>query len=374
MDAAAATPSTLTNVKRFFENPTLWLVVGGLAVIAVGTYAVIYLLHQLNPTLRLGYTVGLLQDTYKGLLSVAPLYCGGAAGAGTGLKVCDYYIAGSAQSVFPSNKASDYASADALAAILSAGARWIELHIYEENGEPVVALENAKFQFRLSYNSVRLADALNAIATTAWTSSKVSNASDPLFLSLKVHEDDTNLINAVAKMIRDKLSGHLLDMTYSHQQINIAQEPVCNLLNKAVIVSGDNHKGTELDELVNISWSGPNLQRLTLTQANETHDIQTLTNFNRQNLTMVVPDPGLDFKNKSAFASWTFGCQAVLMYYGSPDDAMEEYVAKFQTASFVEKPEELRFQQPTYTAPTTQDPAKFFTPLQVKTPIYTATI
>lgn len=374
MDGQAATPSTLTQVRRFLDNPTVWMVVGLLVLVAIGIYAIIYLVHQLNPTLRLGYTVGLLQDTYKGLLSVAPLYCGGAAGSGTGLKVCDYYMAGSAQSVFPSTRASDYASADAIAAILSAGARWIELHVYQEGGEPVVSLENAKFQFRLSYNSVRLADALNAIATTAWTSSKVSNASDPLFLSLKVHENDTNLINAVAKMVRDKLAGHLLDMTYSHQQINIAQEPVCNLLNKVVIVSGDNHKGTELDELVNISWSGPNLQRLTLTQANETHDIQTLTNFNRQNLTMVVPDPGLDFKNKSAFAAWTFGCQAVLMYYGNPDDAMEEYVAQFQTASYVLKPDSLRFKQATFAAPTPQDPAKFFTPLQVKTPIYTATI
>lgn len=342
---------------------------GLILVIAIlGGLVLYWLLQYTSSTVRLASTLGGL-DIYKGLMQVSPLACDS-----TKTKVCDYYAAGSCRSVFPSTSVYDYVSADVLTKVLATGARWLELDIYQEGGMPVVAFCKPVSGFRLSYNSVALVDCLHAIAGAAWSSRVVPNASDPLFLSLNIHSDSATFINSVAGALKGVLRPWMLDMTYSHQAKNIAQEAMCNLKGKLVIVSGVNHGGTDMDELVNLSWSGPFLRRLTLTQAEEVHDTKELIDFNRKNLTMVVPEVVSSLANNPAGAVWALGCQVVLMNFGSPDSAMASYLEKFQTASFVEKPAELRYEPPTYKSPTPQDASKSYRPMQLKTPIITATI
>lgn len=345
------------------------LIIGGL--LALGIALVWTLLQYTSGTVRLKWTLPGM-DIYKGLLQISPIAC--SDGILSQTKVCDYYMAGSCRSVFPSNTVYDYVSTDALTKVLATGARWLELDVYDEGGSPVVAYAKPTTGFRLSYNYVALADCLHTIAAGAWSSRVVPNSSDPMFLSLNIHSDQATFINQVAVALKDVLRPWMLDMTYSHQAKNIAQEAVCSLKGKLVIVSGGNHRGTDMDELVNISWTGPYLRRLTLTQAEEVHDTQELIDFNRKNLTMVVPDINGSLVNSKPDAVWAFGCQAVLMCYGSPDAGMESYLEKFQTSSFVEKPKELRYSPPTYPSPKPQDPSKSYRPMQLKTPAITATI
>jgi hypothetical protein len=310
-------------------------------------------------------------DIYKSLMAVAPVLCDASDNA---YKVCDYYIASSARTVFPSGSIFDYVDPGTITKVLAAGARWIELDIFDEGGRPVVTAANTKFGFRQTYNKVYLEDALSAIAANAWNPKSVPNSTDPLFLSLNLLTENTTTMNNTAAIVLQALKSYMLDATYAHQAINIAQEPICNLKGKVVIVSGGNIKNTDLDELVNLSWSGPYLRRYTVTQAEETYDHQELTDFNRQAMTVVVPDPSSKNDNKDATLAWNYGCQAVEMHYSKPDAAMETYIGQFQLASFVLKPLALRYNPPTYAAPTPQDPVKSYAPIQVTTPMYTATI
>lgn len=339
-------------------------------LVAVGVALAYILLQYTSATVRLARTLPGM-DIYKGLLQVSPMAC---SATDSKTKVCDFYAAASSRSVFPADTLYDYVSADALTKVLATGARWLELDVFEEGGQPVVAYSKPGSGFRLTYNSVALADCLHAIAGGAWSTRVVPNASDPLFLSVNIHSDSATLINKVAAALKDVLRPWMLDLRYSHQSINIAQEPLCSLKGKLVVVSGGNHAGTDMDELVNLSWSGPYLRRLTFTQAEEVHDTRELIDFNRKNLTMVVPEVTGSLTNNPPGAVWALGCQAVLMSFGSPDKAMATYLEKFQTVSFVEKPEELRYVPPTYKSPTPQDARKSYRPLQLKTPFITATI
>ena len=86
---------------------------------------------------------------------------------------------------------------------------------------------------------------------------------------------------------------------------------------------------------------------------------------------MVVPDIGEDLVNMNPQILFTYGCQWIMMNYGSIDNMMELYVGEFQENSAVIKPAALRPQKPKkYKAPQQADPAVSFQPMQHKSPIY----
>lgn len=347
----------------------LWIVVI-LAVLAGGIlWGIGGLLQTLSASDRLAATMPNLN--FKGLMSVAPVVC--SADDKTS-RLADYYCAWAYRPTFPAQTVYDFISADAITSLLSAGVRGMELDIYEEAGVPIVAIQSTEYQFRQSMNAVPLSDVLTAIASGAFATATSPGSTDPFILSLNVHSTDTTVWNAVASEVKDKLAAFLLGLEYVHQSQNLAQTPLCSLLGKVIIVSGGAHKNTDLDELVNLSWNGSTLRRLTYSQAAETHDIDELTDFCRQNICMVVPDPSPSNANKSADVPMAYGCQWCLMSYASRDAGLAAYIEKFQVSSFVEKPASLRYKPAVYPAPKSQDPAVSFAPITVKTSVYSATI
>ena len=90
---------------------------------------------------------------------------------------------------------------------------------------------------------------------------------------------------------------------------------------------------------------------------------------------MVVPDIAEDLKNMNPQIVFAYGCQWVMMNYGSIDDVMELYIGEFQENSNVLKPAALRPLKPKkYKVPVMPDPAVSFQPMQKTTPIYDVTI
>jgi hypothetical protein len=167
----------------------------------------------------------------------------------------------------------------------------------------------------------------------------------------------------------------MLDETYSYQRKNLSTEQICDLQNKLIIVSGGNFKGTLMDELVNMSWATSHLRRLTYSQAANPHDADELINFNRNHITMVVPDIGEDLVNYNPQILFTYGCQWIMMNYGSIDSMMELYISEFQENSLVLKPDGLRALKPKkYTKPSLPDPSVSFQPMQQISPIYNVTV
>jgi hypothetical protein len=114
---------------------------------------------------------------------------------------------------------------------------------------------------------------------------------------------------------------------------------------------------------------------MTYTQASQPHDQNELIDYNRNNITMVVPDIGEDLVNNNPQILFTFGCQWIMMNYGSIDSMMELYIGEFQENSVVLKPAALRPLKPKkYKKPTMPDPAVSFQPMRHTSPIYSATV
>jgi len=311
-------------------------------------------------------------STYSKVTKLAPLGCPQPQQ----YRLSDFYIASSSYSVFPAAEVYDYVSDSILPLAIKAGVRLVELDIYSDvNDKPVVGLKNQKLGVDYAYNTVSLDACCVSIANNAFNSINSPVSSDPFVLSMVFHTNKTKTINAAAEILKTTCRAHMLDSTYSYQRKNLAVEPICNLQNKLIIVSGDAMKGTLMEELVNLSWSTSHLRRMTYTQASQPHDQDELINYNRNNITMVVPDIGEDLINNNPQILFTFGCQWIMMNYGSIDNMMELYIGEFQENSIVLKPAALRPLKPKkYKKPTMPDPAVSFQPMQHTSPIYTATV
>lgn len=310
--------------------------------------------------------------TYPQVTKIAPLGCPGASS----YRLADFYMASSSYSVFPGAEVYDYVSDSILPMAIKAGVRLVELDIYSDtNDQPVVGLKNQKLGVDYAYNTVPLEACCVSIANAAFNTVMAPASSDPFVLSLVFHTDKTKTINAASEIIKTTCRAHMLDSDYSYQRKNLAIEPICNLQNKLIIVSGGNIKGTQMEELTNMSWSTSHLRRLTYTQASQPHDQEELINHNRNNITMVVPDIGEDLVNNNPQILFSYGCQWIMMNYGSIDDMMELYISEFQEASTVLKPAALRpLKVKKYKKPARADPAVSFQPMRHTSPIYDITV
>ena len=315
-------------------------------------------------------TAGSNFKSYQQVTRLGPLGCPST------YRTCDYYMASSSYSIFPGSKIFDYVSDQILPLVIKAGARLIELDIYSDaSGKPVVGLKNEKLGVDYASNSVPFESCCVSIANNAFNSISSPVSSDPFVLSLSFHTDKTDVINACAEILKTTCRAHMLDETYAYQRKNIAIEPICNLQSKLIIVSGGGMKGTLMEELVNMSWDTSHLRRLNYSQASQPHDSNELITFNRNNITMVVPDIEGDLKNYNPQILFTYGCQWVMMNYGSIDSMMELYISEFQENSLVLKPDGLRALKPKkYKKPSLPDPNLSFQPMQQTSPIYNITV
>lgn len=310
-------------------------------------------------------------QAYEQVTKLAPLGCP------TNYRLCDYYMASSSYSLFPGSDVYDYISDQILPMLIKAGARLVELDVYADgNNKPVVGLKNQKLGTDYAYNTVPLEACCVSIVNNAFNSIACPVSSDPFLLSLVFHTKDANVLNAASEIIKTTCRSRLLDESYGYQRKNLAIEPICNLQSKIVIISGGGElKGTHMEELINLSWSTSHLRRMTYMQASQPHDPDELINFNRDHMTMVVPDIGDDLKNFNPQIVLSYGCQLVMMNYGSLDDMMELYIGEFQENSVVLKPAPLRPLKPKkYKQPTLPDPNLSFQPMQKTSPIYNVTI
>ena len=340
-----------------------------LAIVVIGYF--LYLSFEPSESQAL-YTARPNFAAYAKVTKLAPLGCPQTPA----YRLCDFYAASSSYSVFPGAKVYDYVSDQIIPMVIKAGARLVELDIYDDgSGTPVVGLKNQKLGTDYAYNTVPFQACCVSIANTAFNSVTSPVSSDPFILSLVFHTNKTNVLNACSEILKTTCRPYLLDAEYGYQRRNLVVEPICNLQRKIIIVSGSEVKGTLMEELVNISWTTSHLRRMTYTQASQPHDSDELINHNRNHITMVVPDIGDDLVNFNPQILFSYGCQWVMMNYGSVDSAMENYIGEFQENSIVLKPAPLRPLRPKkYKKPTLPDPSVSFQPMQKTTPIYDVTI
>ena len=213
-------------------------------------------------------------------------------------RLCDYYATGGVY--------------EEVKDVISSGRRLLEVHLYaDENGKPIVSKKALNLGYDYAYDYWTF-DSVCVDLIQAFPSAQ------PFILSIVPHTSNVVTLNKAAEIIKTTVRRNLLPPEYT----DVHEVSIGLLRNKLIIASG-NVQGSQLAELVNLSWSETHLRRLTFGQAVHPGDYSELVAFNRNAITLVAPDPVFGKKGINPEVSTAYGCQWIL--FGS-------------TPGFVEKP------------------------------------
>jgi hypothetical protein len=205
-------------------------------------------------------------------------------------RLCDYYVTGS---VFEEPSVA-----------IARGVRLLEVHVYsDESDQPIVAKKPLNEGYDYTYDN--------------WTFESVCvqlneafPSPDPMILSIVPHTTKGTTLNRIAYHLKTTVRKHLLPGTR-----DIHSASLDSLAGKLIIVSGST-QGSELDELVNLSWSESKLRRLTYQQAIHSRDQKELVAFNRNAISMVAPDMAFKKSGVNPETIAAYGCQWILFDTG----------------------------------------------------------
>ena len=280
----------------------------------------------------------------------------------------DYYIKTAYNCCASGNFKNDFVNLCALKNCIKQGARCLDFEIYSIENVPVIAASSSdSFNVKESYNNIPFAKAMEVIATYAFSTGNCPNPDDPLILHFRIKSSSQDIQDAMANALYNTLEDRLLgpDFSYENNGLNIGAFPIANLMGKVVIIvdkSNPIFTKTNLNEYVNLASNSAFMRSLRYKDVQYTQDKDELIFFNKQNMTICLPDLSARNKNYSSALAMSYGCQMNAMSFQNFDDNLKFYVQYFDDAgsAFVLREERLRY-IPTYIPePKAQDPAVSF--------------
>ena len=204
---------------------------------------------------------------------------------------------------------------------------------------------------------------MNILSNYAFSQSTAPNHTDPIIIHLRILSNNQKMFSKFAQLF-ESYNNLLLGKTYSYenQGKNIGNVPILNLKGKIVIIVDktntsflDNHSFLEY---VNITSNSIFMRALHYYNIKNTPDITELQNYNKQNMTIAMPDIGSNPQNPSGIVVRETGCQLIAMRYQYIDQYIEENLDFFNENgfAFVLKPERLRYIPVVLPDPTPQNP------------------
>lgn len=267
-------------------------------------------------------------------------------------KLCDFYIASAYRPYLVKNQLFDYCSIKVMRHILMCGVRCVYLDVFNstmnENAYPIVTTGIKHGEWKLGLNSLTFEDVCLNIASLVFSNGYVNNHNDPFILCLNLNTNkNVKCLNKIRKIIYRAFKSRLLSNNYTHQSQNMPSVKIKDLLGKVVIFTSEGYENSELEELVNYSWKKQEINKISygaLDPAVPDTDVvkysqESLTDFNKSNLTMVVPKEFTWFtSNYDPSYAWNAGCQIVFMNYNKAGKHYDEYLTQFKNDSFLPKP------------------------------------
>ncbi len=263
--------------------------------------------------------------------------------------------------------------------VIAHGARCLDFEVFTVGGEPVVATSmGGGIHSKASLNYLPFRTAMANAGQYAFQGGRCQNAGDPLLISIRMNTKQSEVYPVMAAAIKKSFGDKLLGEEYGNEYggKNIGTVPLKQLMGKAIILySGPAPSNADFNKLVNGSTGGVFLRKLTHYDVKYTHDPSELIEYNKQNMSLVVPKSGED-RSMPASLAYQYGCQLMCMDYSTPDANMEYMLAMFNEAgsAFVLKPEPLRAIIRTVPKPPPQNPNYSFASRTISKPYFTAKI
>jgi hypothetical protein len=244
----------------------------------------------------------------------------------------DFYIKTAYNCCCSGQFKNDYVNMCALNACISQGVRCLDFEIYSIDDKPVVAASSVDdYTVKETYNSLPLDDVFNTITQRAFSSGICSNFNDPIILHFRIMSNNVAMYDNFADIISntDDFNSRTLGKEYSYEYHgnNLGAVPISNFKQKIIIiVDGTNplYKSTALNEYVNIT-SGSVFMHFMRYKDIKYNQITDPTDFNKYNMTIVLPDINADNNNPNFELTRKYGCQFLGMSFQNNDTNLQEY-------------------------------------------------
>jgi len=313
----------------------------------------------------------------------------------------DYYIKSAYNCCSGGSYKNDYVSICALKNVIKQGVRGLDFEIYSIDDQPVVATSTvANNYIKETYNSVPFSDVMSTIVNYGFSGSTAPNSTDPIIIHLRIKSTNQDMLTNCGQIFKqyDKYmlgSHYSYEYTYANQRVNpddkttgnqsfthnLGNVRLTDLSGNKIIIVVDRINTAFMDnklfyEYVNMTSNSMFMRALNYYDVKFTPDMNELTEYNRQNMTIVLPDSGSNPENPSGIICREMGCQLVAMRYQQFDANLEETMLFFDTAgsAFVLKPERLRYLEQTI-EPTPENPPELnFATRSISTDYYSVQI
>jgi hypothetical protein len=294
----------------------------------------------------------------------------------------DYYIKSAYNCCSGGNYRNDYVDTCNLKTLLKQGVRGLDFEIFSINDGPVVATSTSdSYYVKETFNYIDFVDVMDIIRDYAFATSTAPNSRDPIIIHLRIKSTNQTMYQNFAKLL-EKYDSILLSKDYDSENHgkNFGNVPLQNLLGKVIIIVDRSNisflECPEFYKFVNMTSNSVFMRALHYYDIKYTPDMNELIAFNKQNMTIGMPDKGSNPENPSSLVMREMGCQLLAMRYQKVDVNVEENDIFFEENgyAFVLKPENLRYIPVTIPAPPPQNPQLSFATRSVSSDFYSFNI
>ena len=274
-----------------------------------------------------------------------------------GKNLRDFYIKTAYNCCASGQFKSDYVSICALQNVIKQGVRCLDFEIFCIDNIPSVGVSSIDtIGVKQSYNSIPVSQVLKELNNIAFseTSGICPNPKDPLLLHFRVKTNNQNILNILASEIAENLGDKILPIQYMREAngTNITKRPISDFIGKVVIMVEKNsipnvmpllYDSKNMWELTNVTTNSVFIHEKRYMDIKNSNDLETITNFNKQNMTLVLPDLSVLNANYVSIVPQALGCQLMAMNFQNVDQNLLTYNELFEKkeSAFVPKPNEL---------------------------------
>jgi hypothetical protein len=294
----------------------------------------------------------------------------------------DYYIKTAYNCCSGGNYKNDYVDLCVMKDLLKQGVRGLDFEIFSINDQPVIATSTSNsYYVKETFNYVNFIDAMNVIRDYAFSTSTAPNALDPIIIHLRIKSTNKEMYKNFAKLL-EKYNSILLgkDYGYEYNGKNLGNVEIKQLMGKVVIIVDREDTSflecEEFYEFVNMTSKSPFMRALHYYDIINPPSMDELLNFNKQYMTIGMPDKGANPENPSSIKMREMGIQLLGMRYSKIDTNIQENDIFFNDNgyAFVLKPKRLRYTPVTIPLPPPQNPDLAFAPRTIESDFYKFTI
>jgi hypothetical protein len=279
-------------------------------------------------------------------------------------KMRDYYIKTAYNCCSGGNFKNDFVNLCALKNCIKQGARCLDFEIYSIGGVPAISVSSKKdYNVKEAYNSILFADAMTVVSTYAFSGGTCPNPNDPLILHFRFMSNNAKIYDQMATILYNTMENQLLGKNFSYEDDgqNIGSYPISRLMGQVIIMADKSNtvfSSTKINEYVNITSNSVFVRNMRYTDVKFCPDADELLEYNKQNMTICLPDLSGKNKNYSPALVMSYGCQFVGMSFQNFDPYMQYYTEMFDDAgsAFILRPERYRYIPLFIVKPPPQDP------------------